>query len=522
MLGIGGVGCQPGNERESGDQQNEQRSGTERVEKKLSGRELARAHCQSCHAFPEPELLNKNTWKDVVLPRMGRRMGIYEGGERPDSLFEEGIAGTLVREANIFPKEPVLPQAEWEKIVDYFVDAAPDTLAAPPPHPRIATGLDQFRVRRSPFRTTPPTTTLVEADARGLSYVGDAKGLLTILDDRQQEEFTMDISGTPAAVAPVGDRFLVTLMGSVAPTDKPTGRLLELALRLRTKQYKYATVIDSLHRPVHTVPADLNGDGQRDFVVSEFGYHVGHLAWYEGRGQGRFERHILRDEPGAIRSVVRDVNGDGRPDVMALFSQGNEGIYVFYNEGDGQFRETQVLQFPPSYGSTSFELVDFNGDGALDLLYTAGDNADYRPVMKPYHGIRIFLNDGENGFRQEYFFPLNGAYGATADDFDGDGDVDIAAISFFPDYAENSKESFVYLENTGDLSFAPTTFNNSDMGRWLTLSSGDVDGDGDSDLLLGSFSALQLGTSYVPESTANRWTQEGPSVVVLENTMVSE
>jgi hypothetical protein len=207
---------------------------------------------------------------------------------------------------------------------------------------------------------------------------------------------------------------------------------------------------------------------------------------------------------------------------MSLFAQGDEGIFLFHNEGGGEFREEQILQFPPTYGSTDFELADFNGDAALDIIYTAGDNADYRPVMKPYHGVRIYLNKGGYEFEQAYFFHMNGAYGATADDFDDDGDLDIAAISFFPDYARSPEESFVYLENKGDLTFEPSTFENSDMGRWLVLDSGDADGDGDPDLLLGSFSALQLGTSYVPEATAKQWTQEGPSTVLLENLTITE
>jgi hypothetical protein len=142
--------------------------------------------------------------------------------------------------------------------------------------------------------------------------------------------------------------------------------------------------------------------------------------------------------------------------------------------------------------------------------------------MKPYHGVRIFLNDGDNQFEEAYFLPLNGAYGVTADDFDEDGDLDIAAISFFPDYETNPEESFVYLENKGDLTFEPSTFEDSDRGRWLILDSGDMDRDGDSDLILGSFSALQHGTSYVPEATAKQWTEEGPSAIVLENTAISQ
>ena len=44
---------------------------------------------------------------------------------------------------------------------------------------------------------------------------------------------------------------------------------------------------------------------------------------------------------------------------------------------------------------------------------------------------------------------MYGAFGARAADFDNDGDLDIAAISFYPDFEIEKRESFVYLQNNG-------------------------------------------------------------------------
>lgn len=87
-------------------------------------------------------------------------------------------------------------------------------------------------------------------------------------------------------------------------------------------------------------------------------------------------------------------------------------------------------------------------------------------------------------FEQAYFFRINGAYKTIPLDFDNDGDLDMAAISFFPDYAERPEESFVYFENQGDLNFQPQSFKNASNGRWLIMDAGDIDGDGDMDLAL--------------------------------------
>jgi hypothetical protein len=169
------------------------------------------------------------------------------------------------------------------------------------------------------------------------------------------------------------------------------------------------------------------------------------------------------------------------------------------------------LRFPPIYGSTYFEPADFNADGHPDILYSCGDNADYTGnTLKYYHGVYIYLNDGNNRFTQRYFFPQHGTIKAVARDFDRDGDLDIAAISFFPDLKNQPGESFVYLENKGNFSFAPYTIEAVSEGRWMTMDAGDIDGDGDDDILLGS---MILPSSNQYKSDA----QKNTSLLLLKN-----
>ena len=42
----------------------------------LSGEALAKQYCGSCHLYTAPDLLDKKTWKESVLPNMGWRLGI--------------------------------------------------------------------------------------------------------------------------------------------------------------------------------------------------------------------------------------------------------------------------------------------------------------------------------------------------------------------------------------------------------------------------------------------------------------
>lgn len=510
-VGLLVAGCQPADQEGRGAAEHAGRSGAA----------LAATYCQSCHRLPEPDLLSADDWEQHVLPQMALFMGLYDNGAPPDSLFEDGRGGTLVREAGIYPQEPALSRKQWQAVVAYFQKQAPAVLP-PAERPAAEVGLKHFATHAHNARTPPAMTSLVEVDpSRSLMYVGDVKAnysTLAVLDPKGEVVQRLAPLNGPSHLERVADTLLVLEAGRLLPTDAPSGRLVKLYRLPGQTQYGALTpVLDSLHRPVHFTRGDLNSDGRSDFVVSEFGRHLGRLSWFEATRGGRYRRHVLKEQPGATRSEIRDLNGDGRPDIVALMAQGDEGIFLFENEGSGRFTEQPLLRFPPAYGSTSFELVDLNGDDHLDILYTAGDNGDYTPPpRKPYHGVRGFLNDGANRFEEAFFFPLRGAYGATPADFDLDGDLDIAAVAFYPGYADDSDEGFVYLENTGAFQFAPSTFSAQGDGRWMVIDSGDLDADGDADLMLGAFVGLL--EPHIPDALQRRWLKQSPSFVVLENT----
>jgi hypothetical protein len=162
------------------------------------------------------------------------------------------------------------------------------------------------------------------------------------------------------------------------------------------------------------------------------------------------------------------------------------GIYYLENKGGGSFKETPLVKFPPVYGVSYFEMIDINKDGFLDIVMSNGDNWDLSRVKKRFHGVRILLNDKLNHFKESFFFPMYGASKAVARDFDGDGDLDIAAISFYDDLAK-PEQAFIYFENTGNMQFAPTSTPEAANGKWLTMEVADIDKDGDTDIVLGSF-----------------------------------
>ncbi|MCE6991919.1 VCBS repeat-containing protein [Dyadobacter sp. CY323] len=488
----------------------------------ISGKELSIAHCSRCHGFVKPELLTKSVWKDV-LPAMGHRMGVYSGGFRPDSLFDAGVSGEIVRNAGIFPETPVLAKEDWVKIVKHYLDNAPDTIPDPVRKSKIRMGLKHFKYKESSFNHRPAFTSMVKIlpDKRGIAF-SDSKNrrnVLTFLTPDLKENYSIPLAATPIHFYENANELLLTTIGKgVFPTDAPDGAMQRFVKNGSEPAYKPADIpISNLRRPVSMAFRDLNKDGFEDAVACEFGNETGQLVWYQNNGKGGYEKQVLRDKPGAITAIIKDANQDGLPDVYVLMAQADEGVFLYENQGSGKFLEKRLLSFLPLNGSQYIELADFNKDGFDDIIYVCGDNADKTPVLKEYHGVYIFLNDGKSNFKQSYFYHLNGAYKAMVRDYDLDGDLDIAAISFFPDYQRYPEESFIYLENKGKMKFEDYSFREATKGRWVVMDAGDMDADGDIDLVLGSF------VYFLPQGDTTglgkKWLSDGPSVIVLENTV---
>jgi len=476
------------------------------------GKILAATHCQSCHMLPDPSQLDAASWENGVLPSMGPRLGIYDYGFKhyPSSRNDVNLA------ENFYPARPVLNSLEWQNIIDYYTALSPDSLPGQQRSKSIQQRLPVFKAEVPGYIYQSPAICFTKIDTTrsphqlltfdlSAKYIFSYDSQLVILDSAKTAATITDIDFH-------NDTMLACNINVVNPNNGRFGKANYIGRNMNDKlQVDTMALFDSLARPVQINSCDLNNDKKTDYLICEFGNLTGALSWMENTGDNKFVRHVLRSEPGAIKAYIEDFNHDGLPDIWALFTQGQEGIYLFVNKGSGKFDQTLVLSFPALYGSTYFEFADFNKDGLKDIVYTCGDNADYSAVLKPYHGVYIFLNQGDNKFKQQYFFPINGCFKAIPRDYDQDGDIDIATISFFADFSSQPEEGFVYLENNGNLDFEPFTLPECQTGRWLTMDAGDLDGDGKIDIVLGNFSIRP--SVIMPRID---W-QKGPPFILLKN-----
>jgi FG-GAP-like repeat len=477
------------------------------------GRLLAVTYCSQCHLAPSPQHLDRRTWHEELFPKMR-----YVAGIEPPPTNNYFADLDLLQQAKYFPSKPLIPPDAFHQIEDYFTNAAPEALTPSPDAGKPPMTLRLFKPESAKARRTPQMTSLLRFDPElGVIQAGDVSTQgIDVLDDHGNLINSLEVGNIPVSLFATPDAWWVAGIGHFFPREQPSGQIIRF--KRTPAGLVREEILSHLPRTVDVAVADLNGDGREDFVVCEYGNYLGRLSWYEQKRSGSWEEHVLLPESGCLKCIIRDFNHDGRPDLAVLQAQAKETFHIFVNEGGGRFSDHVIFQRPPSWGHSGFDLADFDGDGEPDLLVTNGDNADFNLAPpKPYHGIRIYLNKGGLKFEEAAFLPLHGAYKAVARDFDQDGDLDIAAISFFPDYATTPQEGFVYFENVGGpgkFDFRASTLSAALAGHWLTMDVGDIDHDGDEDLILGSMTRM---SGDVPDELKKRWEERGPSVLILRN-----
>jgi hypothetical protein len=265
------------------------------------------------------------------------------------------------------------------------------------------------------------------------------------------------VNGIKYSVAVVADTAQGNSQPSAAVFITPAARC--------TRTFAFYRALGVGTAPLGMAVADLTGDGHADIAVANQGGfgHGGSVSVLVNRGFADFAEPVpydVADFPATI--AVADVDGDGRPDLVAAGSR----VTVLFNHGNGNFGG----RVDSGSGGRSLAVADFNRDGRPDIA-TASENPELDAPL-------IGINAGDGTFRQTFLRSQAVAPAAVATaDWNGDGKSDLVAAY--------DGEVDVFLGN-GDGSFAAPIRVDPKLQGLNDLAIADFDGDGTLDVAVGN------------------------------------
>jgi len=417
------------------------------------------------------------TIKEVVQRKMIKSDG-SESGNTPSTIITEGEKIDFLLRQHIGMEYDTKPMISHVLVEDFDEDGLLDVI--------VCDALDNYVswIRQYPANTYTETVLatglIAPAHAQAFDFDGD------------------------------GDKdVLVAVLGLLYPSNDKIGSIVYLE-NDGNFNFKKTTIVDRIARVSDVRAGDLDGDGDVDLAAAQFGYDDGETRWMENLGNGEFKTHMLQNLSGPINVEIVDIDEDGDLDIISLVSQEWEEIYCYVNDGSGNFRMKLLWGSDnEDFGSSGISLFDLNQDGKLDILYANGDAFDYIPPQgKPWHGLQWFENKGNLEFEYHRLCDLVGAYSLRPGDADNDGDLDLFAVSAFNLWEDPEAQSFIWLENVGDMEYIKRDIAN-DPTHLMVMQTGDFNNDGLVDFVTGGM------YPYPPFDRLSRvtlWTNDGTLV----------
>jgi hypothetical protein len=204
-------------------------------------------------------------------------------------------------------------------------------------------------------------------------------------------------------------------------------------------------------------------------------------------------------EEGLVYPMVADFNGDHIADFILNDEQG--GLWVVLSKGRGKFAAPVQIPLGQPYAChfARVDMGDVNGDGKKDAVFAYSGDSSCSSGSIP-SGVMTLLSKGDGTFTP-IFVPIgSSAYLPKLIDFNGDGKLDLALSDIKPN---QFSYDFIIVPGNGDGTFNITAATKplaSDTGV-AAIIPGDFDGDGKQDLTLGTIMRVDSDGAFLPDTT---------------------
>ena len=330
----------------------------------LNSKDLFAQKCALCHVAPTVDVLPKNLWAKF-FPELGAKMGILEPGYNPLKGMNINEIDAVI-ESEYYTKNQVVTREQWEQLKEYIIQNAPDKIDNYQRSEHQFYNLDAFTPKKINLDNSPGTFITFLSFQNDVLYYADLFGGFYTYNfkSNQSTEYKRFENAIVWYQKLKNGNEVFTEIGKLDPTEQRLGKLW-----IQRENQEKELIVKELHRPVHTLSQDLNNDGSIEHIISEFGHLTGSISKINSDATSE----LLWPNPGAIQTQMHDVNNDGMMDLVSLVAQGDEAIVSFIQQKNGDFKAEYLMRYQPNYGSSWFEMMDFDGDGDLDLITANGD-----------------------------------------------------------------------------------------------------------------------------------------------------
>ena len=134
---------------------------------------------------------------------------------------------------------------------------------------------------------------------------------------------------------------------------------------------------DTMFRPTHGHPVDMDGDGDSDVVMAGGSSDPsrGAVAWYDNNGKpaaGKWQRHTIAESlPTASEGVAADLDADGTLEVAVTRWGPHGGLYLFKHAGNPRGAWRQDVLKDSWVKASQVLIADLDGDGHPDIVAEA-------------------------------------------------------------------------------------------------------------------------------------------------------
>jgi hypothetical protein len=253
------------------------------------------------------------------------------------------------------------------------------------------------------------------------------------------------------------------------------------------KLYKYSNGNFFLPTTLYTnndiftmASADVDNDGDQDFVYGEAPTDGFELGFFENNGSGSYTWISFSNTREYVFSLnAEDYNNDGLIDIMCANASTNRVLY-YESIGSSNFAPFKIISSNLQDFLEELRPVDLDSDGDLDVVATNSSSFG-DPNRLDEEKLSWYENLGNENFSRQKIIALQDSINAPGffnhADYDGDGDEDILALD----------EEFLFAQffmNDGNQQFLRSiSLGNSFSEQILRYESGDIDGDGDIDVV---------------------------------------